>query len=65
MGKRKYMTKAEAIRDFRDRFYRLLVTKDIPAKRQAWNDYTDMLCKDGLISQKKAANWHQPKFVQR
>ena len=30
------------------------------AKRTEWNDYTDALCKDGLITTKQYQNWGQP-----
>ena len=33
---------------------------DVIAKRTMWNDYTDALCKDGLITTNQYINWHQP-----
>ena len=35
---------------------------DKPARRQAWNDFTDMLCKDGQITENQYMNWRQPKI---
>lgn len=34
--------------------------KDIPAKRAAWNDYTDSLCKDGVITLYQNNSWEGP-----
>ena len=33
---------------------------DLPMRREAWNNYTDALCKDGLISDWQYDNWSQP-----
>ena len=58
------MTKAEAVQNFRDlwkqetkgsRFY-----YDTIAKREAFNNYTDSLCKEGKITLKQYENWGQP-----
>jgi len=55
------MTKAEAMKLFRyiykTRGYR---KGDDTAKRTEWNDYTDALCKDGLITSKQYDTWDQP-----
>jgi len=32
---------------------------DWPARREAWNNWTDSLCKDALISDWQYANWTQ------
>jgi len=34
--------------------------KDIPARCEAWNNWTDMLCKDGQISDWQYENWSHP-----
>ena len=34
---------------------------DWPARREAWNNWTDSLCKDGQISDWQYENWSQPK----
>ena len=34
--------------------------KDIPARCEAWNNWTDSLCKDELISDWQYENWSQP-----
>ena len=58
------MTKAEAVKNFKDiwkqetkgsRFY-----YDTIAKREAFNNYTDRLCKEGVITKKQYENWDQP-----
>ena len=33
--------------------------KDWPARREAWNNWTDALCKDGQISLWQYENWSQ------
>ncbi len=38
---------------------------DGPARREAWNNWTDMLCKDGEISDWQYANWSQPECCER
>ena len=65
MATSKPMTKAEAIKLFRF-IYKIKAIKngyrrgDDIAKRTEWNDYTDALCKDGLITTNQFINWSQP-----
>ena len=33
---------------------------DSIARRMAWGDFTDMLCKDGQITQSQYNNWSNP-----
>ena len=54
------MTKAEALRDFRILFKTFGKYGDAIAKRESWNNYTDALCKEGLITLKQYENWGQP-----
>ena len=61
MYKRK-LTKAEALKDFR-LLYKTFTNYrkgDVVAKRTEWNDYTDALCKEGLITPNQNENWGQP-----
>ena len=60
----KHITKQEAISNFREawkeetkgsRFY-----YDTIAKREAFNNYTDRLCKEGKITLKEYENWGNP-----
>ena len=56
------MTKAEALKDFR-LLYKTFTNYrkgDVVAKRTEWNDWTDSLCKEGLITEKQYENWGQP-----
>ena len=58
----KKLTKAEALKDFR-LLYKTFTNYrkgDVVAKRTEWNDYTDALCKEGLITLKQYENWGQP-----
>ena len=65
MTTQKPMTKAEAVKLFRF-IYKVKAIQlgyrrgDEVAERTEWNDYTDALCKDGLITQKQRENWDQP-----
>ena len=34
---------------------------DWPARSEAWNNWTDFLCKDGQISDWQYENWSQPR----
>ena len=61
----KRMTKAEAVKLFRH-IYKIKAIQlgyrqgDEVARRTEWNDYTDALCKDGLISTNQYNNWSHP-----
>ena len=65
MTTQKPMTKAEAVKLFRF-IYKVKAIQlgyrrgDEVAKRTEWNDYTDALCKDGLITQKQYENCDHP-----
>ena len=39
--------------------------KDIPARSEAWNNWTDFLCKDKLISDWQYENWGHPPTCER
>ena len=60
----KTMTKAEVVQNFRQLWKEQLkgsrLYYDTIAKREAFNNYTDGLCKEGLITQKQYENWGQP-----
>ena len=55
------MTKVEAVKMFRELYKRWGGRRADPiAKRTEWNDFTDALCKQGLITTNQYINWHQP-----
>lgn len=63
------MTKQQAIADFKKnvlpfikRRYESNGRKDWPARREAWNNYTDDLHKSGVITDRQVNNWGQPAF---
>ena len=62
---KKPMNKIQAIKLFRY-IYKIKAERlgyrksDKIAKRTEWNDYTDALCKDGLITSKQYDTWDQP-----
>ena len=64
MGKRMRVTKKEAVRIFMDQ---LRGNKpqgagkvDRVALCEAWHNYVDSLCKDGLVTEKQADAWTNP-----
>ena len=65
MATSKPMTKAEPLKLFMF-IYKIKAIEngyrrgDEVAKRTEWNDYTDALCKDGLITSKQYDTWDQP-----
>ena len=64
------MTKAEAAERFAESQLSLFVEpgargaeiSDDVALAEAWNDYTDMLCKDGEITDRQYRTWTHPRF---
>ena len=55
------MTKTEAVKMFRELYKRWGGRRADPiAKRTEWNDLTDSLCKDGLITDNQYNNWGNP-----
>lgn len=56
------LTKKQALIIFRDLYKDFLKKNrfDYVAKREAWNNWTDGLCKDGTITSWQYENWDQP-----
>lgn len=56
------MTKVEVIAECRDTFREFpeLFRGDTTAKREYWNNYTDSLCKAGMISNHQYNTWSNP-----
>ena len=59
------MTKVEAVASFRESWSDFLQSNphfrgDSIAKRCAFNDYVDMLNKDGMVTDYQAYNWSNP-----
>ena len=66
------MTRDEAIEDFITTVLPAVVEEyeqdgiiDEPARSEAWNNFTDYLCKDDLISDWQYNNWSQPDECER
>ena len=62
------MTKAQALDEWRGRilpavkhYYEQDGKPDYPARREAWNNWTDGLCKDGEITQRQCETWLHPR----
>ena len=51
------MKKTDAIREFEETILMSVPKHDKPAIREAWNNWTDMLCKNGRITQKQYDTW--------
>jgi hypothetical protein len=43
--------------------YELDGIKDVPARCEAWNNWTDSLCKDHIISDWQYNNWSYPYYL--
>ena len=58
------MTREQVIKEFKEYILPGIIEAygedDIVAIRTAWNDYTDALCKDGLITENQYNNWEGP-----
>jgi len=57
---KKTMTKAQALQDFRYYIKPFIKRGDAIAAREAWNNWTDALCKEGAITLNQYENWGQP-----
>ena len=61
------MTKAEAVEQFKETvlpsIFKRHGTSDEPALSEAWNNWTDGLCKDGEITDRQYANWIGPRIT--
>ena len=59
------MTKKKVLQIFKEQWRNEVLVKpelssDKVARSEAWNNYTDSLCKEGLISSKQYHNWTNP-----
>lgn len=61
------LTKKQVLADFRENvlpairsMYEQDGRVDAIARREEWNNYVDMLARDGVITQKQADNWDNP-----
>jgi|TARA_R110002012_G_scaffold319289_1_gene539311 hypothetical protein len=64
------MKRDEAIKSFEETYMPVINArekvngkKDMPRRRQLWNDFCDSLNKNGLISDWQAENWSQPEHI--
>lgn len=61
------LTKREAVSIFKEQLRERVASGhwtyragDVPAHRKAWNNFTDSLCKDGIITEKQYETWTNP-----
>tara|TARA_R110002020_G_scaffold288620_2_gene504053 strand:- start:510 stop:737 length:228 start_codon:yes stop_codon:yes gene_type:complete len=67
----KVMTREQAIAQFEEAILPEIqkteqeqgFSRDLPLRRESWNNYTDGLCKDGMISDWQYENWTQPGHI--
>jgi len=66
------VTRAEAIIEFEENVLPRVIEiyeqdgiPDIPARSEAWNDWTDSMCKTRWISDWQYANWSCPRSCER
>lgn len=61
----RYLTKAQVVRQWREvelpGVIELYGPGDKPAIRESWNNFTDMLCKEGRISMRQYETWTHPR----
>ena len=50
----------ENLREAKAKGYWTYRASDKVALREAWNNYTDSLCKDGLITERQYETWSNP-----
>lgn len=60
MSEMSKVTKKTALEWFRTSCWPYQKHQDITAKREAWNNYTDHLCKCGRITLKQYETWTNP-----
>ncbi len=63
------MTKREAVRQFKADILPAVRQqserdgrRDLPARREAWNNWTDSLCKDRVITIRQYETWTHPAY---
>lgn len=61
------MTYEEVLSEYKEQVLPTIVMEyeldgeaDIPARREAWNNFTDCLCKDNLITSEQYNDWECP-----
>ena len=57
------MNKKQAEEIFKIEILPFFKNDDKPAKREAWHNFTDSLCRDGQITMKQYESWLNPRFV--
>ena len=55
------MTRREALIEFKRYILPFVRTNDKPARAEAWNNFTDALCKSGRISIQQYETWGHPR----
>ena len=59
---KKYITKKQAENIFKEEYTEILKNETKTTIHCMWNDFTDFLCKDGMISERQYNTWSHPNF---
>jgi hypothetical protein len=59
------MTKVEATQNFSTNVLGRVAQNDAPALCEAWNNFTDALCKAGKITDHQYSTWTHPRITKR
>jgi len=58
------MTKEQAVKEFKNEILPMVINRygknDVTAIRTEWNDFTDMLCKNGDKKESQYSTWDNP-----
>ena len=61
------MNKIEAVKAFKECHGKAYIKQcqkyDKPCLREAWNNFTDGLCKSGQITMRQYETWQHPRFI--
>jgi len=65
-------TRQQAIKEFKETYMPVIRQiektngngKDSIMRREEWNNFTDFLCKEGLITSKQYEEWETPKICE-
>lgn len=60
-----YLKKSDVVEMYKNDILPSIPSTDRPAQREAWNNFVDMLQKDGQISEANANTWDQPAFLKK
>lgn len=63
MNNTQKVNKKQVEQMFREAYPNIELSSDKPMKRQAWNDYTNGLCEDGIITEHQRTTFSYPYWL--